>query len=187
MAEAPNDWTRWLGKRAENMRSIPSMFAEEKPPLLPLPVGPFRYYQYGERTVDLDGCVEVEAAYYSAPPGWIGRRMQVQWDARRVRLLDPRTGQRRSPTVPNPLARVGPRHWRSASRPRPGRNEFRWRRHLVPAAPSHGTPGNSYRAGRSQWKPRRLQPRSDLRQIIRAKAESVRVFVWREPVVVVGR
>ena len=45
------------------------MFAEEKPFLLPLPVEPFRYYQYGERVVHLDGCVEVEAAYYSAPPG----------------------------------------------------------------------------------------------------------------------
>ena len=56
------------------------MFAEEKPALLPLPLEPFRYYQYGERTVHLDGCVEVEAAYYSAPPGWIGRRVQVQWD-----------------------------------------------------------------------------------------------------------
>ena len=44
------------------------MFAEEKPALLPLPLEPFRYYQYGERTVHLDGCVEVEAAYYSAPP-----------------------------------------------------------------------------------------------------------------------
>ena len=50
------------------------MFAEEKPFLQPLPLEPFRYYQYGERTVHLDGCVEVEAAYYSAPPGWIGRR-----------------------------------------------------------------------------------------------------------------
>ena len=57
------------------------------------PLEPFRYYQYGERTVHLDGCVEVEAAYYSAPPGWIGRRVQVQWDAQQVRLLDPRTGQ----------------------------------------------------------------------------------------------
>jgi hypothetical protein len=27
-------------------------------------VEPFRYYQYGERVVHLDGCVEVEAAYY---------------------------------------------------------------------------------------------------------------------------
>ena len=41
----------------------------------------------------LDGCVEVEAAYYSAPPGWIGRRVEVQWDALHVRLLDPNTGQ----------------------------------------------------------------------------------------------
>jgi hypothetical protein len=29
-----------------------------------LPIEPFRYYQYGERTVHRDGCVEVEAAYY---------------------------------------------------------------------------------------------------------------------------
>jgi hypothetical protein len=69
------------------------MFSEEKPALIPLPVEPFRYYQYGERTVHLDGCVEVEAAYYGAPPGWIGRRVQVQWDSRQVRLLDPQTGQ----------------------------------------------------------------------------------------------
>jgi hypothetical protein len=33
-----------------------------------LPLEPFRYYQYGERTVHLDGWVEVEAAYCSAPP-----------------------------------------------------------------------------------------------------------------------
>jgi hypothetical protein len=69
------------------------MFAEEKPALLPLPVEPFRYYQFGERTVHLDGCVEVEAAYYGAPPGWIGRRVSVQWDLRHVRLLNPTTGQ----------------------------------------------------------------------------------------------
>jgi hypothetical protein len=69
------------------------MFAEEKPALLPLPVEPFHYYQYGDRTVHLDGCVEVEAAYYGAPPGWIGRRVQVQWDPRQVRLMNPQTGQ----------------------------------------------------------------------------------------------
>src|SRR5258708_31719611 len=69
------------------------MFAEEKPALVPLPVEPFRYYRYGERSVHLDGCVEVEAAYYGAPPGWIGRRVQVQWNTSRVRLIDPRTGQ----------------------------------------------------------------------------------------------
>jgi len=58
-----------------------------------VPVEPFRYYQYGERTVHLDGCVEVEAAYYSAPPGWIGRRVHVQWNDSQVRLIDPRNGQ----------------------------------------------------------------------------------------------
>jgi transposase len=74
-------------------RQVAAMFAEEKPALLPLPIEPFRYYQYGQRTVHLDGCVEVEAAYYSAPPGWIGRLVNVQWNELYVRLLDPRTGE----------------------------------------------------------------------------------------------
>jgi hypothetical protein len=37
--------------------------------------------------------VEVAAAYYSAPPGWIGRAVRVQWDERVVRLINPVTGQ----------------------------------------------------------------------------------------------
>lgn len=74
-------------------RQVAAMFAEEKPTLLPLPVEPFRYYLYGERTVHLDGCIEVEAAYYGAPPGWIGRRVHVQWNAAHVRLIDPLSGQ----------------------------------------------------------------------------------------------
>jgi hypothetical protein len=72
-------------------RPVAAMFAEEKPSLQALPIKPFRYYQYGQQTVRLDGCVEVEAAYYGAPPGWIGRQVDVQWDAMFVRLLDPRT------------------------------------------------------------------------------------------------
>ena len=74
-------------------RQVAQMFQEEKQALLPLPLEPFRYYRYGERTVHLDGCIEVEAAYYSAPPGWIGRRVQVQWNDQHVRLLNPRDGQ----------------------------------------------------------------------------------------------
>jgi hypothetical protein len=42
--------------------------------------------------VRLDGCVEVDAAYYAAPPGWIGRIVAVQWDGSLVRVLDPKTG-----------------------------------------------------------------------------------------------
>jgi len=74
-------------------RQVAAMFAEERPALLPLPLEPFRYYQFGERTVHLDGCVEVDAAYYGAPPGWIGRQVKVQWSEVYVRLLDPKTGQ----------------------------------------------------------------------------------------------
>ncbi|MGA8762440.1 MAG: IS21 family transposase [Candidatus Sulfotelmatobacter sp.] len=73
-------------------RQVAAMFAEEKPFLQALPLEPFRYYQYGKRTVHIDGCVEVEAAYYGAPPDWIGRQVDVQWDLMYVRLLDPRTG-----------------------------------------------------------------------------------------------
>lgn len=100
-----DNWeTKWADTRIHGTtkRQVLAMFLEEKPALQPLPLEPFRFYQYGERTVHLDGCVEVEAAYYSAPPRWIGRRVSVQWDSGRVRILDPGTGQ---------LLRE---HWRSA-------------------------------------------------------------------------
>ena len=86
---------RWADTRIHGTtkRQVAAMFAEEKAFLLPLPLEPFRYYQYGERTVHLDGCVEVEAAYYSVPPGRIGKLVNVQWDSLHVRILDPRTHQ----------------------------------------------------------------------------------------------
>jgi transposase len=86
---------RWADTRIHGTtkRQVAAMFAEERPALQPLPLEPFRYYQYGKRTVHLDGCVEVDAAYYGAPPGWIGRRVPVQWDAHQVRLLNPQTGE----------------------------------------------------------------------------------------------
>ncbi len=91
-----NRWEQhWADTRIHGTtkRQVAAMFAEEKPSLLPLPVEPFRHYQFGDRRVNLDGCVEVDAAYYSTPPGWIGRDVKVQWDGRCVRVLDPRTGQ----------------------------------------------------------------------------------------------
>jgi len=86
---------RWADTRIHGTtkRQVAAMFAEEKPSLLALPLEPFRYYQYGERVVHLDGCVEVEAAYYGLPPGWIGRLVKVQWDALHVRILHPGTKQ----------------------------------------------------------------------------------------------
>ncbi len=86
---------RWADTRIHGTtkRQVAAMFLEEKPFLQPLPIEPFRYYQYGERVVHLDGCVEVEGAYYGLPPGWIGRLVKVQWDDLHVRILDPATHQ----------------------------------------------------------------------------------------------
>jgi hypothetical protein len=86
---------RWADTRIHGTtkRQVAAMFTEEKPSLLALPLEPFRYYQYGERVVHLDSCVEVEAAYYSVPPGWIGRPVKVQWNALHVRILHPNTHQ----------------------------------------------------------------------------------------------
>ena len=87
--------TNWADTRIHGTtkRQVAAMFAEEKPHLLPLPAEPFRYYQFGNRTVNLDGSVEVDGAYYHPPPGHIGRRLAVQWDLLHVRILDPNTGE----------------------------------------------------------------------------------------------
>ena len=86
---------RWADTRIHGTtkRQVSAMFAEERPHLGALPLEPFRYYRYGTRSVHLDGCVEVEASYYSVPPGRIGQRVAVQWNDLHVRLLDPRSGQ----------------------------------------------------------------------------------------------
>jgi transposase len=82
---------RWADTRIHGTtkRQVAAMFAEEKPHLAPLPVEPFRYYRFGTRTVHLDGHVEIDGAYYAPPPGWVTRDVKVQWDATRVRIIDP--------------------------------------------------------------------------------------------------
>jgi transposase len=84
---------RWADTRIHGTtkRQVATMFADERPHLRALPVEPFRYYAFAERVVHLDGFVEVAAAYYAPPPGWIGRTVNVQWDEQHVRLLDPKT------------------------------------------------------------------------------------------------
>ena len=86
---------RWADTRIHGTtkRQVAAMWAEEKPSMRPLPLEPFRYYEFGKRTVNVDGCVEVAAAYYGAPPGWIGREVSVQWSALHVRLMDSKTGE----------------------------------------------------------------------------------------------
>ncbi|MGH7294399.1 MAG: IS21 family transposase, partial [Polyangiaceae bacterium] len=98
---------RWADTRIHGTtkRQVAAMFAEEKPRLSPLPVEPFRYYRYGQRTVHLDGHVEIDGAYYSAPPGTIGHVLYVQWDERRVRMLSTTTGELLREHVPQQRGR----------------------------------------------------------------------------------
>jgi transposase len=85
--------TNWADTRIHGTthRQVRAMFEEERPNLRPLPVEPFRYYSFGNRTVHLDNHVEVDGGYYSAPPGMIGHSVQVQWDNERVRILEAKT------------------------------------------------------------------------------------------------
>jgi transposase len=84
--------TNWADTRIHGTtkRQVAAMFAEEKPFLQPLPIEPFRFYEYGNRTVHLDGHVEVASAYYSVPPGH--KLVWVQWDDFQVRILDLQRG-----------------------------------------------------------------------------------------------
>jgi transposase len=81
---------RWADTRIHGTtkRQVQAMFSEEKPHLLPLPAEPFRYYNYGTRTVQLNEHVEVDGSYYPVPTGRIGQLLSVQWDDRVVRILE---------------------------------------------------------------------------------------------------
>jgi transposase len=62
----------------------------EKTALLPLPQERFANFKEARRSVNRDGHLEVDKAYYSAPPEYVGRRMWVRWDNRLVRIFDER-------------------------------------------------------------------------------------------------
>ena len=69
-------------------RQVQAMFNEERPHLLPLPPTRFEYYQIAERRVHLDGHIEVQAAYYSVPPRYVGTKVVVHIGRLWLRILD---------------------------------------------------------------------------------------------------
>ena len=69
-------------------RQVAAMFEEERAHLQALPASLFPAYQEARRMVHQDGFVEVAKSYYEAPVEWIGRKVWVQWDGRRVILLN---------------------------------------------------------------------------------------------------
>jgi hypothetical protein len=84
---------RWAMTRIHGTtkRQVRVMFEEEKPFLQPLPTTRFEYYRVLERTVHFDGHVEVDGAYYSAPPRYVGRKLPVHAGRLWLRILDPGT------------------------------------------------------------------------------------------------
>lgn len=61
---------------------------EDNPALHPLPAEPFEMFQFGFYRDGPDGYAEVRRAYY-AVPGYLGRRVEVRWTDKMVRIYDP--------------------------------------------------------------------------------------------------
>lgn len=86
---------RWAATRIHGTtkRQVREMFEAERPFLLPLPLTRFEYYRVGERRVHFDGHIEVDGAYYSAPPRYAGEMVIVHVGRLWLRILDERTQQ----------------------------------------------------------------------------------------------
>jgi transposase len=80
--------------RGTTKQQVARIFNEvEKPRLLPLPASLFPVFQEAQRTVHRDGHIELQKAYYSTPPEYVGRQVWVRWESRLVRIYN----QRREP------------------------------------------------------------------------------------------
>lgn len=70
-------------------KQVGKLFEEvERTALGKLPVERFPVFQEAERSVHRDAHVEVDKAYYSVPPEYLGQRVWVRWDNRVVRVFN---------------------------------------------------------------------------------------------------
>ena len=74
-------------------QQVEKLFQVERRALLPLPAERFPFFHEARRAVHQDGHLEVDKAYYSAPPEYVGHRLWVRWDARLVRVFNDRWEQ----------------------------------------------------------------------------------------------
>lgn len=73
---------------------VKKIFLEvEKPRLLPLPASLFPVFEEAPRTVHQDGYIELQKAYYSVPPEYVGRKVWARWESRLVRVFNQRREQ----------------------------------------------------------------------------------------------
>jgi len=72
-------------------KQVGPLFQEvERSALLPLPPMRFPSFQEAQRIVSRDAHVEVDKAYYSVPPEYLGKTTWVRWDGHLVRVFDER-------------------------------------------------------------------------------------------------
>lgn len=100
LAEQNAHLDRWERQVADHRihgttkKQVKELFEEaEKPALLPLPATRFPFFHEGQRSVHRDAHVEVDRAYYSVPPEYLGHRVWVRWDSRLVRIFNGRMEQ----------------------------------------------------------------------------------------------
>jgi transposase len=81
----------YVKENALKGRTFASLFTTvEKAALLPLPAERFPNFRDAQRVVHRDGHIEVERAYYSVPPEYLGRTLWVRSDGRLVRIFNQR-------------------------------------------------------------------------------------------------
>jgi transposase len=72
-------------------QQIGKVFNEvERAKLLSLPAGLFPVFEEAPRTVHRDGYVELQRAYYSVPPEYVGRPVWVRWESRLIHVFNQR-------------------------------------------------------------------------------------------------
>ncbi|MBK8270716.1 MAG: IS21 family transposase [Planctomycetes bacterium] len=75
-------------------KQVGKVFEEvERSALRSLPIERFACFREAQRRVHRDGHVEVDKAYYSVPPEYVGRRVWARWDGRIVRIFNDRLVQ----------------------------------------------------------------------------------------------
>jgi transposase len=125
---------RWAFTRIHGTvrRQVREMFKEEQPALQPLPPTRFEYYRILQRRVHLDGHVEVDRAYYSAPPRYGGATVVVHVGRLWLRILDPYT---QTLVREHELTQRGKRRTAEADRPRQTPPKIE---HLIDKVARHG-------------------------------------------------
>jgi hypothetical protein len=89
-----SEWERTVADtriHGTTRQQVGRLFLErETPALRPLPASLFPVFEEAPRTVHRDGYVELQRAYYSVPPEYVGRQVWARWESRLVRIYNQR-------------------------------------------------------------------------------------------------